>query len=81
MGAAIITHCDAAPVFEPPEGVFDFVALFVERLVVVMLDLAVPFRLDPPLDQGFAEPVGVIAAIAGQRAGQRKALSMSLAPL
>ncbi len=55
-----------------------FVALFVEGLVVVMLDLAIPFRrdarLDPPFDQGFAEPVAVIAAVAGQRPGWRQGI-------
>ena len=73
MGASIVTRCDAPPVFEPTEGVFDFVTLFVEGVVVGMLDLAVPLGrdawLDPLFDQGFAKPVTVIAAIAGQRPG------------
>jgi hypothetical protein len=50
-----------------------------------MLDLAVPFRrearLDPPLDQGFAAPVAVIAAIAVSDLASGKASSMSFAPL
>ena len=47
--------------------------LFVERVVVAVLDLAVLFRrdagLDPFFEQGFAEPVAVIASIAGQGFG------------
>ena len=86
MGAAIIARCDAPPVFEPSKGVFYSVTLFIERLVVGMLELAVLFRwnarIDPFLDQGFAKPIAVIAFIAGQRFGFRqRASNMSLPPL
>ena len=85
MGAAIIAGCDAAPVFEPTEGVFYFVTLFVEGLIIGMLDFAVPFRrdagFDPLFDQGFAKPVAVIAAIARQRPGQRQGIEHQPCPL
>ena len=71
MGATIIAGCDAPPVLEPSERVFDFMTVFVERLVIGVLDFAVLFRrdagLDLFLDQGFAKPIAVIAAIACQR--------------
>ena len=69
MGAPIIARCDPAPIFEPSEAVFDLVTLFVKRLIVMMLDFAVLFRrdarLDSLFDQGLAEPVAIITAIAG----------------
>lgn len=34
MGAAVVAHGDAAPVFESPEHVLDFMALFVESFVI-----------------------------------------------
>ncbi len=71
--AAVITRCDSSPIFEPSEAVFDLVTLFVERLIVITLDFAVPFRRDAGLDaffdEGLAEPVAVITTIAGQRLG------------
>ena len=75
MRAAVVSRSDAPPVFEPAERVFDFMALFVEGLIVIMLDFAVLFRrdagFDPFFDQGFAEPIAVIAPVAGQRLGVR----------
>lgn len=50
MGAAIIAGCDAAPVFQLAEHVFDLVALAVERSVVGVLDLAVLAGRDARLD-------------------------------
>ena len=44
MGVPVITRCDSTPILEPPKTVFDLVALFVEGLIVVMLDFAVLFR-------------------------------------
>lgn len=41
MGASVIAGSDASPVFEPAEDVLDSVALFVEQLVVMVLNLAV----------------------------------------
>ena len=64
MCAAVIAGVDAPPVFDFGEQVFDEVALFVDRLVVVILDLAVGFRRDAGGDaargQRGAEPVAVI---------------------
>ena len=41
MGASVVAGCDTAPVLDPGEDVLDLVALAVEGLVVVILDLAV----------------------------------------
>ena len=67
MGASVIAHGDSAPVFETPEHILDFVALFVERFIVLDLDFAVlPWRdagRNAFFDQGISEPVGIITAI------------------
>ena len=69
MRAPVITCRDPPPIFEPSEAVLYPVTLFVERLIVVMLDFAVLFRRDAGLnasfDEGLAEPVAVITAVAG----------------
>ena len=44
MYAAIVSHCDASPVFEFSEHVLNFVALFIECCVV--FDLFLRFFLD-----------------------------------
>jgi hypothetical protein len=76
VSATVISRCDPAPIFEPSEGVFNFVPFFVERLVVVVLDFAALFRrdawIDPFFDQGIAEPVAVITPIPCQRFGLRQ---------
>ncbi len=43
MGAAVVAHGDPAPVFETPEHILDFMALFIEGFVVRDLELAVLF--------------------------------------
>jgi hypothetical protein len=67
MRASIISCCDAPPVFEFPEHVLNFVALFVEGRIVSDLSLAVfprrNTRLDPFFLQGFPEPISIIATI------------------
>lgn len=84
MGAAIVARCDAPPIFEPSKGVFYSVTLFIERLVVGMLDFAVLFRwnarIDPFFDRGFAKPIAVIASIAGQRFGFRQGVEHKPCP-
>ena len=40
MCAAVVAGGDTPPILDPAEDVFDFVALAVEVLVVVILDLA-----------------------------------------
>jgi len=69
VGAPVITRCDPPPIFEPSEAVFYLVTLFVERLIVVMLDFTVLFRRDAGIDsffdEGLAEPVAVITPVAG----------------
>ena len=85
MSATVISRCDPPPVFEPSKGVFDFVPLFVERLVVIVLDFAALFRrdawIDPFFDQGVAEPVAVIASIARQGFGFWQSWEHDLCPL
>lgn len=41
MRAAVVAGGDASPVLDPGEDVLDLVALAVEDLVVVILDLAI----------------------------------------
>jgi hypothetical protein len=68
--AAVIACCDAPPVLEFSEHVFDFMALFVERFIVFDLDFAVRFRRDAGRNTLFhergPEPVGIIPAIRQQ---------------
>ena len=63
MGASIIARCYAAPVLDPAEDVFDLVALALEVLVVMVLDLAVLARRNArggaALSQRCPEPVAV----------------------
>ena len=65
MGASIIAGVDTSPIFDFGEQVFDQMTLFVDRLVVVVLDLPVGLwrdaRGDAARGQGIAEPVAVIA--------------------
>ena len=69
MGASIVARCNPPPVFDPGEAVFNFVPLFVKRLIVSLRLPAVLFGrdagLDAPFDQGFAEGIAVIALVAG----------------
>ena len=41
MCASVVAGCDAPPVLDPAEQVFDLVALAIELRVVVVLDLTV----------------------------------------
>lgn len=67
MCAAVISCCDAPPVFKFSEHVFYLVTLFIEDFIVFVLDLAVflgrDARSDAFLDQGLSEPVGIITTI------------------
>ena len=64
MGASVVTGCDAAPVLDPAKDIFDLVALAVEVLVVVVLDLAVIARRNARR-----------GAASGQRAARNQSLS------
>lgn len=70
MGASVVAHGDAPPVFEPSEHVFDFMPLLVQDTIIFVLHFAVFLRRDAghdaPFDQGRPEPVGIIAAIGKQ---------------
>jgi hypothetical protein len=56
---------DRTPIFEPPEHVFDFVALLVEESVIGDRDLPIGFRRDARGDAARcgngAEPIGIVA--------------------
>ena len=75
VGTAVIAGVDASPVLDFGKQVLDQVALFVDRLVVVILHLPVGFWRDAGGDsargQGGAEPVAVIALVAQQFLGIR----------
>ena len=85
MGAAVVTGVDAAPIFEPPEHVFDSVTLFVEDGVVGDGDLSIGFRGDAggeaALCEGGAEPIGVVALSARSSLALGMAGNISAAPL
>lgn len=73
MGAPVIAHGDAAPVFDFGEHVFDLVAFFVERGVVPDALCAV-FAWRNTWDDaggrdGFPKPVGIIPSVSQQRVG------------
>ena len=82
MGATVVSGMDAPPVFDSPEHVFDFVALFVEDGVIGDHGSAVGFRrnagCDAALGEGGAEPIGVVTLV-GQELGM--AGNISAAPL
>jgi hypothetical protein len=67
MGAAVVSGVDAAPIFEPSEHVFGFVALLIEDGVVGDRDLSIGFRGDADgdaaLGEGGAELIGVVALV------------------
>ena len=70
MGAAVIAGCDASPVLELCEEVFDFVTLAIDGFVVGIWDFATAARWDAWLDASVLEfrpePVTVLAAISDQ---------------
>lgn len=73
MGASIVSCCDASPVLDPAEHVFDAVSLLVERFVVFGGMLALFARRDSRgnafIFQTVAEPVGIVAATGQQLPG------------
>ena len=92
MGAAVVSGVDAAPIFESPEHVFDFVALLVEEGVIGDRDLPIGFRGDAGGDaalcEGGAEPIGIVALVGEKFLGlghggqhQRRALVIAHLPL
>ena len=73
MGASVIARGDASPVLELGKHILDFVALLVERLVIIDMLPAVftagNTRLNVPRSQFTTEPVAVIASVADERRG------------
>ena len=73
MGAAIVTGVDAPPVLQFGEQVLDQVVFLADRLVIVILHLAVGFWRDAGADaargQSTAKPVAVITFVAQQFLG------------
>ena len=76
MCAALISRCDAAPVFEFSEHGLDLVALHVESFVVFDLYsqalLGRYARLNAFTFQGLSEPNGIVTAIRQKLLGQRQ---------
>ena len=73
MGAAVITGCDPAPVFDAAEGVLDAVSLPIEVLVKRDGRFTAWYRGDTSSDATLRETgakvVAVVAAIGQQHAG------------
>src|SRR5690606_37312703 len=80
VGASVVAGGDTSPVLEPGEEGFDFVAVAVEVLVIVIWGFAASARWDAWLDaSGFefgAEPGAVVAAIGDEMRGRGEASSM-----
>jgi hypothetical protein len=76
VGVPVVAGCDAPPVLDPSEDVFDLAALAVEFGVVVILHFAVLARRDARGDalrgERGAEPVAVIAFVSEQFLGAGK---------
>jgi hypothetical protein len=73
MGASVVARSDTSPILELGEHVLDFMALLVERLVIIDGLLAVfparNTRNDITDGQRIAEPVAVIASVSDERRG------------
>lgn len=73
MGASVVSCGNAPPVFELGEHILDFVALFIERLVIVDCQLSVLSARDTwrdaPCGRLITEPVAVVAAISDECLG------------
>jgi len=67
VGTAVIACCDASPVLQFAKHIFDFVALFVEFLVVLYFYFSVLLRRDTWRDtfmtQSLSEPIRIIPTI------------------
>lgn len=67
MSASVIAHGDSAPIFEPPEHDFDFVALFIKLFVIgdrlFSVSLGRNARRNASFEQAFAKPCGIIAPV------------------
>ena len=76
MSASIVSSVDAAPVLDAAEHVFDFVALPVKQLVIIVLDFAVFERRDTgddiAIDERRAKAVAVITLVADQHLDLRE---------
>jgi hypothetical protein len=67
MGASVVACCDAPPVLEPAEHVFDPVALPLKHGVIRDRDVPVRSRRNAGCDaaskQGIPEPVSIVATV------------------
>lgn len=76
MGTAIVPHGNPTPILDPPEHDLDFVALFVEGLVIAALCRSVLARwnawCDALLLEGSDEPIRIIATVSEQVFGVGK---------
>ena len=80
----VMPCCYTPPVFELFKHVFNFITLFVERLIVFMLHLAVSARgdagCDAVVDQLLAKSVGIITPIRQQMLALWKTLNNHVRP-
>ena len=76
MGTTVIAHGNPTRILDPPEHDLDFMALFVEGLVVAALCCSVLARWDARGDTLFLEggdkPIRIIAAVSEQVFGVGK---------
>ena len=74
VSTSIVASGDAPPVLELRKHILEFMALFVERLVIGQRDFPAfggrYSRFAAPLAQGGSEPIAVIAAIGKKRFGR-----------
>jgi len=79
MGAAVISGCDAPPVFEPSKHDLDFVPLFIELLTKISWRASAFTRRNTGLNafggESAAKLIAIVALVADQRfcaIGQRR---------
>ena len=82
MSTSVVACGDASPILELGEHVLDFVALTIERFVIIKRLLGRRDARDcTALNQAIAESVAVIAAVGNQRGGLGQAGQQYLCPL
>ena len=74
MGAPVITHGDAAPIFQSTEHNLDFMALFIQGFIVFDRNTAILFAGNAGYHltrtQSLTQPIGIITSIGQKRPGR-----------